>query len=926
MEANCEKVLAAAEKVRRRSSKWDVPEEHHVETEVKVDDVLPTKVDDTFMDHTDLDSPRPCLSMEIDESEIDKSINQSGKVSDNNIIQPDVICEMPQNPRQFDVEGESKDGFEKHDWDRVSRKHTTPELADNKDKQLKRTFEMSPGPNERRQRTPSISPVDGRSRLDRKRNRSRSRSRSPPNDSRSKSWSRSRSRSPSHVYRQGSERWADTGRMRGTMPICRDFASGRCRRDDCRFLHEGGGGLRQIGRQYDADGRGSRSDKVIYSRDKISRRHDDPYEDRRGNNESHRRNDDESHRGYRVPNRCFDFTQGRCHRGASCRYSHHGASFDGGLNARDESRVRSHDTSGSGSGSGNKTQEWHPVHKVPCKFFLENNCRNGERCKFSHQIKPADIPVASSVDSELHDQTTCFAPSLPFNGQMQQIMHPHPQNLHNQFPVLLPMPNSQIFNTSLLSRPSQPLNYELQNPDSQVQVQQNLLMQPQNESSYNLNGRIQQNAPPIHNVQNMPNFNTSVPIQQNVPPIHNAQNQPEFNNAVPIHQAFPTNLNAQNQLDFNFGIPIQQNVPPIQKAQNQTNFNLGIPIQQNVPQIHNAQNQTVLNLGVPIQQNVPPIHSAQNQADPRVLVQHNVPPTHNVQTQSDLNIGVPSQQNLASDAGYSHQDATSPSHISDAKILMEKNQTSVQQHMTLQGTDSLLHMPFQGADSLETKTSQTNSDIPITNKVVTSEQAAKIIDLSASLAQFFGTAALNSQSTTGMTPQPFLNSDSLSAFATTAGPLPIEVDSSQANLSRTIPLSEKPRIQQVASSNEREAEKIEAPAINKDQIAELPSDDEEGKKNGDNRKVKEGKDVRMFKCALIEFVKDMLKPKWKEGQLSKEAHKTIVKKVVEKVCGSLQGLNVPVPQTQEKIDLYLLSSKPKLSKLVQAYVEKYVKS
>ncbi|KAK8941899.1 Zinc finger CCCH domain-containing protein 38 [Platanthera guangdongensis] len=792
----------------------------------------------------------------------------------------------------------------------------------------------------------------------RKRNRSKTRSRSPPNDSRSKSWSRSRS--PSHAYRQSSERWTDTGRMRGMMPFCRDFASGRCRRDDCRFLHEGGGGLRQIGRQYDVgstDGRGSRSDRVNYSREKLSRRHDDPYKDGRDNSESHRGNDNnESPRGYRVPNRCFDFTKGRCQRGASCRYAHHGASSDGGWNARDESKVRSHDRSWSGSGSGNRTQEWQPVYKVPCKFFLENNCRNGERCKFSHQVRPADIPVASSVDSELHDQTAHFAPPLPFNGQMQQIMPSHPQNSHNQFPVLLPMPNSNYFNTSLLNQPSRPLHYELnlQNPDSQVQVQQNLLMQSQNESSYNLNGRIQQNVPPIHIVQNQPDFNTvvpiqqnihnaqnlGIPIQQNVPPIHKAQNQTDFNIGIPIQQNVPPiqqnvppiqqnvppiqqnvhpiqknvhpiqqNVHqihkVQNQTDFNL-IPIQQNVPPIHKAQNQTDFNLGILIQQNVSPIHKAQNQTDFNLGVPIQQNVPPIHNTHNQPDfnPRVPVQHNVPPTHNVQNQSNFNVGVPNQQNLASDAGHSHQDVASPSHISDAKILMEKNQTSVQQHMAL-----------QVADSLEVKPSQTNSDIPITNKVVTSEQAAKIIDLSASLAQFFGTAALNSQSTAGMTPQPFLNPDSLSAFAATAAPLPTEVDSSQANLSRPIPLEEKPRIQQVVSSHEREAKKLEAPQINKDQIVQLPSDDEEGKKNGDNRKIKEGKDVKMFKCALIEFVKDMLKPKWKEGQLSKEAHKTIVKKVVDKVCGSLQGPNVP--QTQEKIDIYLLSSKPKLSKLVQ---------
>ncbi|CAN6458512.1 unnamed protein product [Victoria cruziana] len=81
--------------------------------------------------------------------------------------------------------------------------------------------------------------------------------------------------------------------------------------------------------------------------------------------------------------------------------------------------------------------------------------------------------------------------------------------------------------------------------------------------------------------------------------------------------------------------------------------------------------------------------------------------------------------------------------------------------------------------------------------------------------------------------------------------------------------------------------------------------------------------MRMFKFALVEVVKEMLKPTWKEGRMSKEAHKTIVKKVVDKVTSTLQGPQIP--NTQERIDQYLAFSKPKLTKLVQAYVEKYLK-
>ncbi|KAL7208544.1 hypothetical protein ACSBR1_030315 [Camellia fascicularis] len=93
---------------------------------------------------------------------------------------------------------------------------------------------------------------------------------------------------------------------------------------------------------------------------------------------------------------------------------------------------------------------------------------------------------------------------------------------------------------------------------------------------------------------------------------------------------------------------------------------------------------------------------------------------------------------------------------------------------------------------------------------------------------------------------------------------------------------------------------------------------------GDGANGKDEKAMRLFKIALVEFVKELLKPKWKEGQLSREVHKTIVKKVVDKVTSTIQGVNVP--KTQDKIDQYLSYSKPKLAKLVEAYTERFLKS
>ncbi|XP_052301174.1 protein FRIGIDA-ESSENTIAL 1 isoform X3 [Populus trichocarpa] len=87
---------------------------------------------------------------------------------------------------------------------------------------------------------------------------------------------------------------------------------------------------------------------------------------------------------------------------------------------------------------------------------------------------------------------------------------------------------------------------------------------------------------------------------------------------------------------------------------------------------------------------------------------------------------------------------------------------------------------------------------------------------------------------------------------------------------------------------------------------------------------KESKVLRHFRSALIDFVKDLLKPTWREGHLSKDAHNTIVKKTVEKVLSTLQPHQIPA--TVESIKQYLSSSQPKMAKLVEGYISKYGKS
>ncbi|XP_011623975.1 uncharacterized protein LOC18435787 isoform X1 [Amborella trichopoda] len=86
---------------------------------------------------------------------------------------------------------------------------------------------------------------------------------------------------------------------------------------------------------------------------------------------------------------------------------------------------------------------------------------------------------------------------------------------------------------------------------------------------------------------------------------------------------------------------------------------------------------------------------------------------------------------------------------------------------------------------------------------------------------------------------------------------------------------------------------------------------------------KEARAMKLFRIALAEFVKDILKPSWREGNMSKEAFKTIVKKTVDKVSGAMKSHQIP--KTQAKIEQYVASSQRKLTKLVMGYVDKYVK-
>lgn len=122
------------------------------------------------------------------------------------------------------------------------------------------------------------------------------------------------------------------------------------------------------------------------------------------------------------------------------------------------------------------------------------------------------------------------------------------------------------------------------------------------------------------------------------------------------------------------------------------------------------------------------------------------------------------------------------------------------------------------------------------------------------------------------------------------------------------------------AENERECNSHESGTPNSDDENPKANNnvregDNTRKKSRENPKEKDSsRSMKLFKVVLTKFVKDLLKPSWRQGNMSKEAFKTIVKRAVEKVSNSMEGRRVP--KSRAKIDRYIDTSQHKLTKLV----------
>ncbi|XP_062191877.1 zinc finger CCCH domain-containing protein 55-like [Phragmites australis] len=796
-----------------------------------------------------------------------------------------------------------------------------------------------------RSRSPSPRGVWNRSRRNRSRSRSRSRNRSRSRSrSRSKGRGRGRSRSPYFADR-GSEWRVERGRTSGGPLPCRDFVAGRCRRGlNCRFLHEDGE-HRPFEEHYPA---GPRERYGYQSKESMDSREQNDFLQSR---QSRNRYDDgtwersEPRRDYRSTEQCHNFVKGRCSRGASCRYAHDdSAASHGGW--RDEVRESAHDRVGPDSSYGNRTEQ-RRVNKNPCKFFAEGRCRRGENCPYLHEEAPQRQMGLSAPDEPLNYNDGRTARGNFSNWDEQNnAMHATSQ--------ILPRGDRENVASQSIGRNDSRYEYEnrhskdagksqyliipeedfgslVQNKPEVAALQQPQLLTPVQTSADSMNndkvsGTDGQSAAAtagnlsmqtgMHaaNIIAEQNLGQILQSQAAIPQIPRPPILPVTTHSQNITSSLPSNSHMQ-QSKFSVH-PQEQFVVPQAAANNSTPSLQGQPV---AP--HMGHNKHGYGLGAQALPNL----SAHNGHNFIVAgqVPQNVQTVHAGQSQAQATMDMP---RLGQDSG-----AQSIQNMQNFQPVAPNVQTQSQS--------------LQGLSLVPTSTSADMVGPPVSHNAAKSEELQRV---TASLAQFFGNAGLGAGTVGLQSSEPNMNSSLMvtsSAAPPAIQPNPWPWAQQQAGMVQSalsIPSEQHQQAPQtfqipmaVGSSNGNTmllphsgvpTGHTAASVVNET----MPSENKKGEtkdsdgeaQDGDNKKSKDSKALKMFKIALADFVKEALKPTWKEGQLSREVHKTIVKKVVDKVISTVEN----TPPTKEKIDIYMSYSKEKLNKLVQAYVGKYAKT
>ncbi|RZC69401.1 hypothetical protein C5167_032491, partial [Papaver somniferum] len=762
--------------------------------------------------------------------------------------------------------------------------------------------------------------------------REKNRSRSPKGG-----WSRShrsRSRSPPHGYRRDLE--GSNGGRRSGSHICGEFAEERSIRGNShRFLHQ------DIQDTYEHNGRrhpgrspgrgGSKHEKggirnayteeqMDRPRDKISRGYEDVYHRDLEKSEILRSNNISSDRP------CIDFLEGNCRKGSSCRYPHHGAPSEGrGIRVRDLDRKET--TVFYGHDNKRESQRL-------CKFYAAGYCRNGDSCRFSHEGAARGSPEGRSRDDRRgHD--------LDHENRLQ--------------------------GGSKWSD-KQPADSAYDGPDARSVTEK--LVHHLSDENRSWGGPKWSDITDSHSAGNErrssrgSKWSDRDAVPEEKSNVWGNDNVGEKIGVVDPRSKERSFNSQQSHLDNasrTWGGPSRDDKPidfALHKSPQWISDNSGGSMGFEEPKGSGKflASESMISTR-DIEQYSLPINDSRG---------HNQDSQSHITNEMSIKIGKPDATQEVSAQPLSSFNMNIQSQTVLPTQPFNMNGGTQQQSSNPYSRTLPQHVePIKKSDLVDPRLmlQQVTSGTSMMQNVSSNETVAQLTNLSASLAQIFGNgqhlpqlyAALN-PSTSGLVSshpieptqvialQPLIQLNQTTPCEKQYDPINDSIDQtdvagggSQSPMKSIVPSStaadpsggDPPKIssleEKVNASNElKQPEKV---MDKKEETVQIDADgDGDGDNQGDEegKKSKDPKGMRVFKFALVQFVKEILKPTWKEGQMSKEAHKTIVKKVVDKVTSTIQAAQIP--QTQEKTDQYLSYSKPKLTKLVQAYVEKHSKT
>ncbi|XP_073124474.1 zinc finger CCCH domain-containing protein 55-like [Henckelia pumila] len=892
---------------RKRKSFWDTEEEAKHLPGMNESNSWPGKER-----HCNYDDRRYHGLSSSGTSSIQKSLDNSGRASwESNEEYPTVLMGDGFVKRRQDASEAKEIGG-------VSRyfKNMSPGFDGMERRNCNNSFEDDRSHSRRypaRGRSPSRGRTSGRSRSrslsrgrgrERERGRGWSRSRSRSNDS---ARGQSRSRSPIEDYRRQSYGWSD--RTRGpdkSSQNCRDFVAGSCRRgSQCRFLHPSNISHRDGDRLEDdpAESWRNKVDRIRTSKHAYSRGPE--YEMHDDDSEPNRRKDEQFLTKNRDGFPCKDFIRGNCRWADSCRFSHHSAS---GESFGKSFNVRSFDKD-----SGHRSNQY---EKPICKFFAAGKC-DRNNCRFSHEV----INIGS-----LHDKSNWSDDVMRVSDAVNTVGWGE-KNL------------ADIKSTGDVSNE---MGNGIENEDKTWGVL-DWKERPSN--------REKRTSPPrecsshdqdIGYTESLVKASVANKLEQLI--LHNSQlqNQDEF-----------LNVQQENSLQghHSFSVkPLQQNASSTSHIQ-----------QQHPEMLHNdIVNQFVSGVLDGVKNSQKTTHTdffsgqSLNEMGERMFLGHSsisnetirgrnmLYPMLSNEVVADLNlpetkIAVP--LNLQAEM-QNHQKAIKSPKMSESKVLQFFPNLLTSEHST-RATNTPVVIPEQPVGHV-TENPATFLGHRFVNEQAQAYQSIDPPNSSGVMPSFsdtWGHVPLVNTINAQMSPvavshdmfNPLENGTDAIELSNRCLVTGTE-QNSQKHMKQSSPLSVGMKVDNLGV-NHREHVTLKQDEVTakpeNEALGEQSKEDKENKasetldghgKNEGGNATKDEKGMRLFKNSLVEFVKEILKPTWKEGRMSREAHKTVVKKVVDKVTGTIQADHVP--KTQEKVEHYLSCSKPKITKLVQAYVER----